>query len=129
MTEKRNMILIVDDEESIRRLVRRMLSKAYKVVEAEDGEIAVFNALRHKPDLILMDILMPKVDGYTACKKIRATPATKAIPIVMLTGLGFKLNLELSHEMGADGYITKPFTEMDLLNTVDAFLKGHLREN
>ena len=93
MTEKRNMILIVDDEESIRRLVRTMLGKAYKVVEAEDGEMAVFNALRHKPDLILMDILMPKVDGYTACKKIRATPATKAIPIVMLTALGFKLNL------------------------------------
>ncbi len=116
-------ILIADDEKSVRLLVRKLLSKDYIVLSAKDGEVAVEMSRSQKPDLILMDILMPKMDGYTACHTIKRDPVTKVIPIVMLTGLGYELNVKLSKEMGADGYITKPFTSQDLLDAIDRFLK------
>ena len=65
---------------------------------------------------------MPKVDGYVACHAIKTDPATKAIPVVMLTALGYELNIKLSQEMGADGYITKPFSPQDLLDTIERCL-------
>ena len=115
-------ILIADDEQSIRSLVTRFLSNKYTVLEAGDGEVTIEMSRRQKPDLILLDIMMPKMDGYTACHTLKRDPLTKAIPIVMLTGLGYALNLKLSQEMGADGYITKPFTSQDLLGTIGKFL-------
>ena len=124
MVEKRKTILIVDDDRNVRRLVRGMLGKENIVIEAEDGEVAVRMAQSHKPHLILMDVMMPKMDGYSACQTIKTTPVTKAIPIVMLTALGHELNVKLSQEMGADGYITKPFSHQDLLDTIDRFLKS-----
>ena len=122
MALKRKIILIVDDEKNVRRLVRSVLGTENTVIEAEDGEAAVHMARHHKPDLILMDIMMPKMDGYTACKTIKTTPVIRAIPVVMLTAVGFELNVDLSQEMGADGYITKPFSQQDLLNTIGQFL-------
>lgn len=124
MVRKRKTILIVDDEKNVRCLVRSMLGEENTVIEAEDGEVAVHMARHHKPDFILMDIMMPKMDGYTACKIIKTTPVIKTIPIVMLTAVGYELNVELSHEVGADGYITKPFSHQDLLDTIVRFLKG-----
>jgi len=117
-------ILVVDDEENVRRLVRSMLGKENIVIEAEDGEVAVRMARSHNPDFILMDIMMPNMDGYTACHTIKKDPATKAIPVAMLTALGHELNVKLSQEMGADGYINKPFSHQDLLDTIDRFLKS-----
>jgi len=117
-------ILIADDEKSVRLLVRKLLSKDYIVLSAKDGEVAVEMSRSQKPDLILMDILMPKMDGYTACHTIKRDPVTKVIPIVMLTDLGYELNVKLSKEMGADGYITKPFTSQDLLDAIGRFLKS-----
>jgi len=81
-------------------------------------------ARRHKPDLILMDIMMPKMDGYTACKTIKTDPITQAIPVVMLTAVGYELNVELSRGMGADGYIIKPFSQQNLLDTIARFLRS-----
>ena len=121
---KRKKILIVDDERNIRHLVRSMLDKESTIVEAEDGEVAIYMARRHKPDLILMDIMMPKMDGYTACKTIKMDSITRAIPVVMLTAVGYELNVELSREMGADGYITKPFSQQNLLDTIARFSKN-----
>ncbi|MBA7501284.1 Chemotaxis protein CheY [subsurface metagenome] len=117
-------ILVVDDEENVRRLVRSMLGKENVVIEAEDGEVAVHMAQSHNPDFILMDIMMPNMDGYTACCTIKKDPATKVIPVVMLTALGHELNVKLSQAMGADGYINKPFSHQDLLDTIDRFLKS-----
>jgi len=117
-------ILIADDEKSVRLLVRKLLSKDYIVLSAKDGEVAVEMSRSQKPDLILMDILMPKMDGYTACHTIKRDPVTKVIPIGMLTDLGYELNVKLSKEMGADGYITKPFTSQDLLDAIGRFLKS-----
>ena len=115
-------ILVVDDEENVRRLLRSMLGNKYIVLEAKDGEVAIDIARSQKPDFILMDIMMPNIDGYTACYTIKQDPATKTIPIVMLTAVGQELNKKLAQEMGADGYITKPFGLLELLNTVARFL-------
>ena len=118
----RKKILIVDDEPNIRLLVSSILSKDYIVLVAKDGEEAINIARSQKPDLILMDILMPRTDGYTACAEIKKDPATGAIPVVMLTAVGYELNKTLAKQVGADGYITKPFSPQDLLNTIDRWL-------
>ncbi len=115
-------ILIADDEQYIRSLVTKFLGNKYTVLEAGDGEVTIELSRRQKPDLILLDIMMPKMDGYTACHTLKRDPLTKSIPVVMLTGLGYALNLKLSQEMGADGYITKPFTSQDLLGAIGKFL-------
>jgi len=115
-------VLVVDDEENVRRLLRSMLGNKYIVLEAKDGEVAVDIARSQRPDIILMDIMMPNMDGYTACHTIKQDPATKTIPIVMVTAVGQKLNKKLAKEMGADGYITKPFSLLELLNTVERSL-------
>ncbi len=105
-------------------MLRSILGKENTIIEAEDGEVAVSMARHHKPDLILMDMMMPKMDGYTACKTIKSTPETSAIPIVMVTATAHALNMDLSREMGADGYVTKPFSQQDLLATVNRFLRS-----
>ena len=116
-------ILIADDEPSVRSLVKKLLGKSYIVLEANDGEEAVNMALNQKPDLILMDILMPKMDGLTACYAIKMNQATKAIPVVMLTAVDYELNKKLSRDIiGAHGYITKPFNSQDLMKTIGQFL-------
>lgn len=117
-------ILIADDETHVRLLVRSILIRDYVVIGASDGEEAINIARSQKPDLILMDILMPKLDGYAACHAIKMEQATQAIPVVMLTAVGYELNKKLAEEIGADGYITKPFSPQDLLNTIGQFLKS-----
>lgn len=112
-------ILIVDDEKAIRSLIRRVLGKTYKVIEVSDGVEAVKVAVNQQPDLILMDILMPKMDGLTACYAIKRNPATKEIPVVMLTAVNYELNRKLSQDvMGSEGYITKPFKSQELMDIV-----------
>ncbi len=120
--KRKRKILIVDDEPYVRLFVNRLLSKNYTVIEASDGEEAVTIARSRKPDLILMDILMPKKDGYTSCYEIKTDPLTKAIPVVMITAVGYELNVQLSKDMGAEGYITKPFSYHDLQDTIGQFL-------
>ncbi len=111
-------ILIADDEQYIRLLASRLLSDKFVVLEASDGAEAVDMARQHKPSLILMDIMMPNMDGYAACSTIKTDQSTKNIPVIMLTGLGFELNKKLAETVGADGYITKPFTLEKLLETI-----------
>ncbi len=112
-------VLIADDELCVRQLVRSVLETDYFVLEANDGEEAINIARTEKPDLILMDILMPGVDGYTACYEIKKDTATREIPVIMLTGIGHELNKKLSFEMGADAYMTKPFDVQNLLDKVN----------
>jgi len=117
-------VLIVDDEPGVRQLVRRILSKEYAVLEAQDGAEALNMARSHKLDIILMDMMMPKVDGLTACYVIKTDQATKEIPVVMITAVGYDLNKKLSQDiMGADGYLTKPFSNKELRSAVDRFFK------
>jgi CheY-like chemotaxis protein len=115
-------VLIVDDEPNVRRLSRTILSKNFDVVEAEDGKQAIEIANTQQPDVILMDMMMPKMDGLTACHAIKKDPATKSIPVIMVTAIGFELNIKLSQQMGATGYVTKPFTPNDLLDKIEQVL-------
>ncbi len=119
---EKKKVLIVDDEENVRHLVRRMLGKKHVVLEAKDGEVAINIVHNQRPDIILMDIMMPNLDGYTACHTIKHDPVTKTIPVVMLTAIGQELNKRLAKEMGADGYVTKPFKLADLMDIIDRFL-------
>jgi CheY-like chemotaxis protein len=117
-------VLIVDDEPGVRQLVRRILGKDYAVLEAQDGAEALNMARSHKLDIILMDMMMPKMDGLTACYAIKTNQATKEIPVVMITAVGYDLNKKLSQDiMGADGYLTKPFSNKELRSAVDHFFK------
>lgn len=119
-------ILIADDEETVRSLVKRLLGKTYKVIEADNGEEAIKVAVNQKPDLILMDILMPRMDGLTACYAIKRNPATKEIPVVMLTAVDYELNRKLSQDvMGAQGYITKPFDSEMLMKAITEFVSAN----
>jgi len=99
-----------------------MLGKDCIVLEANDGKEAIHAARTQRPDLILMDMLMPEIDGLTACFAIKANQATKGIPVVMLTGVGYELNKKLADELGADGYITKPFSLENLLEVISQLL-------
>jgi len=120
MDKKR--ILIADDEPNIRSVVARMLGKDYIVLEAANGEEAVDIAGRERPDIILMDLMMPEMDGYTACSLIKADQATKMIPVIILTAIGHEFNRKFAMEMGADAYITKPFTPQVLADAIGPLL-------
>ncbi|MGA8849512.1 MAG: response regulator [Dehalococcoidia bacterium] len=115
-------ILIADDETGVRLIVGRMLDKDYIVLEATNGEEAVEIARGQKPDLILMDLMMPKMDGYTACSEIKADQATRGIPVVILTGVRHELNEKFAMEMGAEGYVTKPFNVQELIDVITPLL-------
>ncbi|HWR69886.1 MAG TPA: response regulator [Dehalococcoidia bacterium] len=117
-------ILIVDDEVGIRLMVVRMLGEDYTVLEAADGEEAVTLTRLHKPSLVLMDILMPGKDGYSACHEIKTDLETRSTPVVMVSAIGHKLNERLSAEVGADGYITKPFSVEKLLEAIAKYARG-----
>ena len=106
----RRKVLIADDELFIRLLVRSALGREYTVLEASNGEEAIDIARRQRPDIILMDIMMPKLDGIGACYILKSDPNTKTIPVIMVSVRTDKLDQDYSQEMGADDYITKPFS-------------------
>ncbi len=114
-------ILIVDDEKNIRDIIIYNLKKeGYQILQAADGEEGVRLAMEEEPDLILLDIMMPKMDGYDACKKIRETKNT---PIIMLTARAEEVDKVLGLEFGADDYVTKPFGVRELMARVKANLR------
>jgi CheY-like chemotaxis protein len=117
-------VLIADDEQMVRLMVSRILGDEYAILEAADGEEAVDIARRQQPALILMDLMMPRLDGYAACLKIKSDETTKEIPVVMLTAIDHQLNKKFAEEMGADGYITKPFTRESLLEETRRLMLG-----
>ncbi len=122
MTKK---ILLVDDSSTILMMEKLILKKGpYELTMAADGAEAVALAQNERPDLILMDVVMPKVDGFEACRRLRADPATKEIPVIMVTTRGEAENMELGFGAGANDYLTKPINGLELL----AKIKGLLGE-
>ena len=116
-------ILIVVDEPKNMTLTRDLLKiSGNETIEARDGKEGVEKAKAAKPNLILMDIMMPKMDGYAACTAIKADQSTRHIPVVMLTAVGYDLNKKLAKQMGADGYVTKPFSRQQLLDAITPLL-------
>lgn len=114
-------VLIVDDEKNIVDIIAFNLKKeGYQVITASDGEEGVRKTFEENPDLILLDIMMPKMDGYEACRKIREKKLT---PIIMLTARAEEVDKVLGLEMGADDYVTKPFGVRELMARVKANLR------
>ncbi|MBC8059548.1 MAG: response regulator transcription factor [Clostridiaceae bacterium] len=114
-------ILIVDDEKNIVDILKFNLKKeGYDTIEAYDGEEAINLALTQNPDLILLDIMLPKADGFTVCRKLRQSIST---PILMLTAKEEEVDKVLGLELGADDYITKPFSTRELIARVKANLR------
>ncbi len=121
MTHKK--ILLVDDAETILMMERMILGKAgYELLTAKDGQEAVTKAVAERPDLILMDVVMPKMDGFEACRRLRGHDATKAIPIIMVTTRGEAANVESAFQSGCDDYITKPINGLEVLTKVKSAL-------
>ncbi len=116
-------ILVVEDQEDNRAILRDLLqSVGYELVEAVNGEEALSMAVTHKPDLILMDIQLPVVDGYEATRRIKAEPALRGIPVIAVTSYALSGDEEKAREAGCDDYVTKPFSPRDLLAKVQAYL-------
>jgi two-component system alkaline phosphatase synthesis response regulator PhoP len=116
-------ILVVDDEVYLLQILDFSLgAEGYEVVTAEDGEQALQKAKSEQPDLIVLDIMMPKVDGYEACRKLKQDPAMKDVPVILLTAKGRDIDRKLGLEVGADDYITKPFSPNKLLEKIGSFL-------
>ena len=119
--EDKLRLLLVDDEERIRRLLRMYLEREnYAIDEAPDGKTAVDMALTHDFDLIILDVMMPEMDGIEVCRAVRQHKAT---PIIMLTAKGEEMNRVQGFEVGADDYIVKPFSPREVVLRVKALLR------
>jgi two-component system alkaline phosphatase synthesis response regulator PhoP len=118
-------ILVVDDEIYIVHILDFSLGmEGYEVLTALDGEQALEKARAEKPDLIVLDIMMPKLDGYETCKRLKADPETKDVPVILLSAKGRNVDQKVGFEVGADDYITKPFSPRKLVERINAIL-GH----
>jgi two-component system cell cycle response regulator DivK len=117
-------ILVVEDHEDNRRIVRDLLQSAgFEMIEALTGEDGVRAAEAERPDLILMDIQLPGLDGYEATRRIKANPALRAIPIIAVTSYALSGDDVKAREAGCDDYVTKPFSPRALLAKIREFLR------
>lgn len=120
----RGKVLVVDDEEYIQHILNFSFgAEGYEVITAADGEEGIKIAKTEKPDIIVLDIMMPKMDGYEACKKLKADPSTKAIPVILLTAKGREVDRKLGSQAGADDYVVKPFSPGRLIERVEGIMK------
>jgi two-component system, cell cycle response regulator DivK len=116
-------ILVVEDQMDNRQILRDLLGNAgYELLEAENGAEALTTVARQRPDLILMDIQLPVMDGYEATRRLKADPATKSIPIIVVTSYALSGDETKAREAGCDAYVTKPFSPRVLLGKVREFL-------
>ena len=122
-------ILVVDDEPEAVELVEFNLKQAgYAVLTAADGAEALKKAHAQTPDLIILDVMLPEMDGFEACKVLRLDPATARVPIIMLTAKAAEIDRVLGLELGADDYLTKPFSPRELLLRIKKILARNLPE-
>jgi len=123
--KKKAKILVVDDVARNLNMIEAILAPhGYKVLLAHNGLEAVETARNEKPDLILLDIFMPDMDGFTACSKIKSDESTRMIPVIIVTAVAHEQNKEFTRELGADGFLAKPFMVQDLLDTIDRYLSA-----
>ena len=115
-------VLTIEDNEYNRKIVRKLLGPSYRLVEAVDGEAGVALAVAELPDLILMDVQLPKMSGLEATRILRADPRTKHIPIVIITSFALSGDRERAADSGAAGYLAKPYSPGELLALVRKFL-------
>ena len=123
-------ILIVEDQEDNRKILRDLLRSAgYEPLEAVTGEEGLTLAETHRPDLILMDIQLPGLDGYEATRRIKANPALRHIPVIAVTSYALSGDDVKAREAGCDAYVTKPFSPRALLATIRQYLPAGERDN
>ena len=116
-------ILVVEDQEDNRQIIRDMLSATdYQITEAENGEQALTEVAKQRPDLILMDIQMPIMDGYEATRRIKADPALRAIPIIAITSYALSGDEQKARAAGCDDYVPKPNSPRQLLAKIRQYL-------
>ena len=116
-------ILVVEDQLDSRRIIRDMLASTdYEIIEAEDGEQALAAIAKQRPDLILMDIQLPIMDGYTATRRIKADPALNAIPIIVVTSYALSGDEEKARAAGCDAYVAKPYSPRALLAKIREYV-------
>jgi DNA-binding response OmpR family regulator len=121
---KRKKILLVDDSATTLMMEQMVLrGQAYQIVTAKNGREAVAVAAAELPDLILLDVVMPEMNGFEACRRIRQQAATSGVPIIMVTTKGEEQNVETGFESGCNDYITKPINGAELLTKVRGFLE------
>lgn len=117
-------ILLVDDERDLVEAVKfRLEANDYDVIAAYDGQEALDKARKEKPDLIILDLMLPKMDGYKVCAMLKRDSRYSTIPIIMFTARAGDSDAKLGKEMGADAYITKPFEPKALLDTIKELIK------
>jgi DNA-binding NarL/FixJ family response regulator len=117
-------ILIIEDEPEMRRNLMTLLRlERYRVLAGENGRVGLELARRERPDLILCDVMMPELDGHGVLKALRDDPATRELPFIFLTAKGERTDLRSGMNLGADDYLTKPVTRVDLLGAVEARFK------
>lgn len=117
-------VLVVEDEDAIRELiVFNLEQQGFETIEAADGQEALKQVEEEEPDLIILDLMLPKMDGLEVCQKIRYSKGHAHVPIIMLTARGEEVDRILGLEMGADDYVTKPFSPRELLARVKAILR------
>ena len=117
-------ILVVDDNEDSRELVKKILKKyGYEIIEAIDGEEAIAKAVAYRPDLILMDISIPKIDGYEVTKRLKARVDFKDTPIIAFTAHAMRGDQEKALQAGCNGYISKPINVREFHNQIKIYLK------
>ena len=122
-------VLIVEDETNIRQLVKYNLEKeSYQILEAEDGFQGLRLAKTEKPDLMLLDLMLPQMDGLEVCRSLKGNQATAALPIIMLTAKSEEIDKVIGLELGADDYMTKPFSPRELVARVKAVLRRSQKE-
>jgi len=116
-------ILVVDDEVNITQILEFSIgAEGYEVITAQNGEEAIDKAKRERPDLIILDIMMPRIDGYEACRILKANPLTKNTPVLLLTAKGRDIDRRLGYEVGATDYIVKPFSPNRLIARIHELL-------
>jgi two-component system cell cycle response regulator DivK len=117
-------ILVIEDTEDNRRILRDLLTNAgFDVIEAADGEKGVAAAMEHRPDLILMDIQLPVIDGYEATRRIKSDPQSRQIPVIAVTSYALSGDEAKTRAAGCDGYIAKPYSPRQILAMVRDFLR------
>jgi two-component system cell cycle response regulator DivK len=117
-------ILLVEDEEDNMRILRDLLASEYELLEAQNGEQALAEAARQRPDLILMDIQLPVMDGYEATRRLKADPALRSIPIIAITSYAMGEDEKRARAAGCDDFVPKPYSPRVLLAKIRDYLKS-----
>ncbi len=125
MNKIKTILVVEDDEEIVGLLKFNLENQGYRVLTAGNGYEGLNRARAEKPDLILLDIMLPEIDGYEVCRSLRSSSELRDVPVIMLTAKAEELDVVLGLEIGADDYVTKPFSVRELMSRI----KAHLRRN